>query len=105
MMKAAKGVFTPATRVHALCGDAFWDDLTAHSEVRQTYLNTIEASQLRNGNAYETFNYGGITWENYRGTDDGSVGINTDKAKFFPVNVRIGDMMSVKISDSTPELG
>lgn len=86
MMKAAKGVFTPATRVHALCGDAFWDDLTAHSEVRQTYLNTQQAAELRNGNAYEMFNYGGITWENYRGTDDGSVGIGTDKAKFFPVN-------------------
>ncbi|MGR8932656.1 MAG: major capsid protein, partial [Gammaproteobacteria bacterium] len=86
VMKAGKGVFTPATRVHALCGDAFWDDLTAHSEVRQTYLNTQEAAGLRNGNAYEMFNYGGITWENYRGTDDGSVGIGTDKAKFFPVN-------------------
>jgi hypothetical protein len=87
MMKAAKGVWTAGTQVHALCGDAFWDDLTAHSEVRQTYLNTQQAAELRNGNAYETFNYGGITWENYRGTDDGTtVAIHTDKAKFFPVN-------------------
>jgi hypothetical protein len=87
MMKAAKGVWVPGTQVHALCGDAFWDDLTAHSEVRQTYLNTQQAADLRNGNAYETFAYGGIVWENYRGTDDGStVAINTDKAKFFPVN-------------------
>lgn len=87
MMKAAKGVWTPGTRVHALCGDAFWDDITAHSEVRQTYLNTQQAADLRMGNAYETFNYGGITFENYRGTDDGStVAIDTDKAKFFPVN-------------------
>jgi hypothetical protein len=87
MMKAAKGVWTPGTRVHALCGDAFWDDLTAHSEVRQTYLNTQEAADLRSGNAYETFNYGGITFENYRGTDDGTtVAVHTDKARFFPVN-------------------
>lgn len=86
MMKAAKGVWTPATHVHALCGDAFWDDLTAHAEVRQTYLNTQEASDLRKGTAYEMFTYGGIVWENYRGTDDGSMGIHTDKAKFFPVN-------------------
>jgi hypothetical protein len=87
MMKAAKGVWTPSTRVHALCGDAFWDDLTAHSEVRQTYLNTQEAADLRSGNAYETFNYGGITFENYRGTDDGTtVAVHTDKARFFPVN-------------------
>jgi hypothetical protein len=87
MMKAAKGVWTPSTRVHALCGDAFWDDLTAHAEVRQTYLNTQEAADLRGGNAYGTFSYGGITFENYRGTDDGTtVAVNTDKARFFPVN-------------------
>lgn len=88
MQKAAAGGWVPGrTYVMALCGDAFWDDLTAHSEVRQTYLNTQEAKDLRGGLAYESFNYGGITWVNYRGTDDGStVAINTDKCKFFPVN-------------------
>jgi hypothetical protein len=88
MMKAAVGGWVPGrTTVMALCGDTFWDDLTAHSEVRQTYLNTQEASDLRKGIAYESFNYGGITWVNYRGTDDGStVAVGTTKAKFFPVN-------------------
>lgn len=88
MMKAANGGFLPGrTYVMGLCGDAFWDDLTAHGEVRQTYLNTQEARDLRGGLAYESFNYGGITWVNYRGTDDGStIAINTDKCKFFPVN-------------------
>lgn len=88
MMQAAAGAWIPGqTMVHALCGDAFWDDLTAHTEVRQTYLNTMEARDLRNGIAYESFAYGGVIWENYRGTDDGStVAIGTDKAKFFPVN-------------------
>jgi hypothetical protein len=88
MMKAASGAWIPGrTYVHCLCGDAFWDDLTAHAEVRQTYLNTQQAAELRGGNAYQSFQYGGITFENYRGTDDGStVAIHTDKAKFFPVN-------------------
>lgn len=88
MMRAANGGWIPGrTYVMALCGDAFWDDLTAHVEIRQTYLNTMEARDLRQGLAYESFNYGGITWVNYRGTDDGStVAIHTDKAKFFPVN-------------------
>lgn len=87
MMKAAKGVWTPNTRVYGLCGDAFWDDLTAHSEIRQTYLNQQEASQLRDSNVYESFSYGGITFENYRGTDDGTtVAIGTDKCRFFPCN-------------------
>ncbi|MGE0724261.1 MAG: major capsid protein [Alphaproteobacteria bacterium] len=86
MMKAAAGAWTPSTMVHALCGDAFWDRLTAHKEVRETYLNTQQAADLREGNAYETFRYGGIVWENYRGTDDGTtMGVHTDKAVFFPV--------------------
>lgn len=88
MQKAAAGGWVPGrTSVMALCGDAFWDDLTAHSEVRTTYLNTQEAADLRKGLAFEQFNYGGITWVNYRGTDDGStVAVGTDKVKFFPVN-------------------
>lgn len=87
MTTSSKGVFTTMTRVHALCGDAFWDDLTSHDEVVKTYLNTQEAASLRDGNVYETFNYGGITWENFRGTDDGTtVSVGTDKAIFFPVN-------------------
>lgn len=87
MAQASKGVWMAGSGVHALCGDAFWDDLTAHPEVRATYLNYQAAAELRNGNAYEMFNFGGITWENYRGTDDGTtVAIGTDKAKFFPVN-------------------
>lgn len=87
MKRAAKGVWTPRTYVHALCGDRFWDDLTAHSDVQKTFLNTQEASSLRQGNTFQTFAYGGIIFENYQGTDDGvTVGIDSDKAKFFPVN-------------------
>jgi hypothetical protein len=72
----------------ALCGDNFWDDLTAHSEIRQTYLNTMAAADLRQGLAFESFNYGGITWVNYRGSDDAStISVHTDKAKFVPLNV------------------
>lgn len=86
MMTSAKGAWTPATRVYSIVGDAFWDDLTAHVEVRQTYLNTAMAAELRGGNAYESFMYGGINWINYRGTDDGTtIAVGTDKAKFFPV--------------------
>lgn len=90
MMAAAKGAWIPGrTRVVGLCGDNYWDDLTAHSEVRTTYLNTQEARDLRGsvGQPYEMFDYGGITWINYRGTDDGSsVAVGTDKAKFFPID-------------------
>ena len=89
-MKAMGGLWVPGqTSIVAICGDNFWDDLTAHKEVRETYLNTQQAADLRDnvGAAYESFRYGGITWVNYRGTDDGTtVAVGTDKAKFFPVN-------------------
>lgn len=88
-----KGMGGNAVSIYAICGDAFWDDLTAHSEVRQTYLNTMAAADLREGNAWETFRYGGIVWSNYRGTDDGStLAVNTDKAKFFPTGAGIFQM-------------
>lgn len=87
MKRAAKGAWTPGTKIHALCGDDFWDDLIALPEVRQTYLNRRDSQYVENGGAFEQITYGGITWENYQGTDDNStVAIATDKVKFFPVN-------------------
>lgn len=89
-MKAAKGAWVPGrTMIAGLCGDTFWDQLTGHSEVRATYLQTQQAADLREqvGMAYETFRYGGIEFMNYRGTDDGTtVAVGDLKCKFFPVN-------------------
>lgn len=91
--RALKGMGGNQVRVVALCGDNFWDDLTATKEVRETYLNTMAATELREGNAFEQFTYGGVTFVNYRGTDDGTtVAVGTDKAKFFPVNAGIFQM-------------
>lgn len=90
MMRAAEGAWIPnSTRVMGLAGDAFWDDLTAHAEVRSTYLNQQAAGELRNdvGQAFGRLTYGGIEFVNYRGMDDGTtVSIGTDKCKFFPVD-------------------
>jgi hypothetical protein len=90
MLRALNGLGGNAVAIMAIAGDTFWDLLTAHTEVRQTYLNTQEAASLRQGNVWESFSYGGITWTNYRGTDDGTtVGVNTNLAKFFPINAGI----------------
>lgn len=91
MMRAAQGAWASGqTYAMGLCGDTFWDQLTAHSEVRQTYLNQAAAAELRNGvgSAFGMLQYGNITFVNYRGTDDDSatVGIGATKCKFFPVN-------------------
>jgi len=88
VLKELKGLGAGNIRLRALCSDTFWDDLIAHSEVRATYLQTQAAAELRGGVAYGEFSFGGITFENYRGTDDGTtVGVATDKCHIFPENV------------------
>lgn len=71
--------------VRALCSDAFFDDLIANAEVRSTYLQTVQAQELRGGYAYREFYFGDIVFENYRGAS--LVGMHADKAYFYPVGV------------------
>jgi hypothetical protein len=83
----------PFTGIHALCGNAFFDDLIAHPEVRETYKGYEAASTLRtayiSGNgqvsSYGSFEFGGITFENYRG--GGTIGVDSDKCHIFPLGV------------------
>jgi hypothetical protein len=77
----------PYSGVRAEVGDAFWDDLIAHKEVRETYLNQAQAAELRNGTLYQDFGFGGITWRNYRGAVGGTSFVNTDKAHLYPTGV------------------
>ena len=89
MSRSAGGAFTPGTTIHALAGDAFYDALISHPEVEKTYLNWSAAADLRQDRTWQAFTYGGITWHNYRGTDNNStVAIATDEAKFFPVGAK-----------------
>ena len=86
MMKAAKGVWTPATRVGALVGDNFFDSLVDHKQIKETKLGTERAPSLENIEGYSSIESEGITFINYRGTDDGTtLAIDTDKATFFPI--------------------
>ena len=88
MMRAAKGIWTPSTRVTALCGDEFYDGFTNHMDVKQTFLNWTSAQDLRNGKAFDSFSaftMFDIDWINYRGSDDNeTIAIPTNEAKFFP---------------------
>lgn len=89
MARKAQGAFTPTTRVFALCGDVFYDLLTNHPDVIRTFVNWSDAKALRDnsqGAAFEAFTFAGITWLNYRGSDDNTtIKIADDKVKFFPV--------------------
>lgn len=89
MARASKGAFTSATQVHALCGDEWYDKFIEHPSVIRTYESWAAAADLRQNVAFESFTFGGITFHNYRGTDDNStVAIPTGEAKFFPKKAR-----------------
>lgn len=78
----------PRFRVRALCGDDFWFALTGHPAIEKTYLNQVAAAELRNERLWESFDFGGVIWTHYRGTDDGTtIAIPSNKARVFPVGV------------------
>lgn len=71
--------------VHAFCGGDFFRTLVDHPEVRETYLNTAAAIELR-GRMPDVFTYGGITWERYKASAKaksavGGAFVATDEAR------------------------
>jgi hypothetical protein len=85
IMRAAQGAFNVNARIIALCGDSFFDAFTNSVDVRSTFINQQEASELRAPNFFQSFMFAGIEWWNYRGTDDlTSVHVPTNKAFIFP---------------------
>jgi hypothetical protein len=83
--------------VEAICGDAFFDAMIMCPEVRATYLNQADASELRtayvsSGIAWGSFTFGGILWTNYRGYASvaGAASapmVETGAAYFYPTGV------------------
>lgn len=89
IIRALGGIAPPGMRIVALCGDDFFDLLQENAEYRETYLNTERASDLLKNTVFQSIEAWGVTWINYRGTDDNStVAIPTEQARFFPVGVR-----------------
>lgn len=89
IIRAIGGMAPPGMRIVALCGDDFYDLAQENAEYRAAYLNTEKASDLLKDTVFRSFDAWGVTWVNYRGTDDNSaVAIGATKAKFFPVGVR-----------------
>lgn len=91
-IRALGAAYVPGvTRFLWLCGDTFYDQLTAHPEVRATYANWEAAQALRGsvGSVFSTFSFGEMEWHNYQGTDDNStVAIGTTKCKLVVLGAR-----------------
>lgn len=85
MQEEALGSVT-TTGSRAFCGKNFWNKLLVHKSVKETYLNTMQAASLR-GDARESFEFGGIVWERYRGKIAGVAFVHDDKALLVPEGV------------------
>ncbi len=85
MQEEALGSIT-SSGARALCGKNFWNKLIVHKSLKETYLNTQQAAELR-GDGRESFEFGGIVWERYRGKIAGVSFIHDDKALLIPEGV------------------
>lgn len=77
---------TPWTDMVAYCGRDFWKALTAHKSVKETFLNQVQASQLR-GDPRLVLDFGGIMWKKYRGAANGAQMIAANEAYIVPRGV------------------
>jgi len=72
----------------ALCGDTFFDQFISHAKVEDKYLSSADNRLLREPDlAYGAIAFGGVVWENYRGSVGGVDFIESEKAYLFPTGV------------------
>jgi hypothetical protein len=61
--------------IRVFCGKTFWSEIIEHPLVRDSYLNTAMAGELR-GDPRMEFEFGGMVFERYRGTSAVKIGDN-----------------------------
>jgi hypothetical protein len=76
-------------RIHCLCSQEFYDNLTGHPEVEKAFQN-FQTNQRLSGDYRTAFEYAGIVFEEYRGVASDKDGnsrrfIADGDAHFFPV--------------------
>lgn len=87
MHRNLKAPWNSGAHIHAFAGDNFFDALIEGT--REVY-DGYEAAERRLGAnyAFGMYEFGGIIWENYQGTDDNTtVKVAANSAKLFPVGV------------------
>lgn len=85
MRRNAKTVIPNGAFVWAFCGDSFFDKLISNPSVKAAWAGTEAAAAMLGDNyAFGIFEFGGIMWENYYGTDDNEmVAVADDECRFF----------------------
>jgi hypothetical protein len=87
MKRNLKAPWNAGAHIHAFAGDNIFDAIVEGT--REVY-DGYEAAERRLGSnyAFGQYEFGGIIWENYQGTDDNStVAVSSNTAKLFPVGI------------------
>lgn len=89
MKRNLKAPFPGSARMWAFVGDNFFDKLIESTSVKGVWDGWAAAERKLGDNyAHGIYEFAGVFWENYQGTDDNStVAIDTEEAQFFPVGI------------------
>lgn len=95
--QALDGMAVAGMQIHALCGSSFYDAITGSAAYTDSLRATNEARRLLEGNPpYSSIRAFGVNWHEYRGSNDGTVGIAANQARFFVTGVP--DVFQVALS-------
>ena len=91
MLRELEGLPVTTLRPVVLCGDNYYDQVYGNKEVKAARkakdTGRSDSDVFTQNKAFSSFEYGGITWANYRGTKDGKVGIAADEGRLFAFGV------------------
>lgn len=76
----------PHSGIHAICGETWFEKLVSHDSVKEAYYRFQDSANLRN-DPRKGFEFGGITFEEYRGSIGSVDFVNASQARFFPLGV------------------
>lgn len=90
MVLSSDGLVPETVEIHALMGANFSAAFRSHKAVKETYLGFEDARLYREQRTFNSFDYGGIRWHNFRGTADGTtITVADNKVIFYPVGTDV----------------
>lgn len=78
---------TPYSYIHCLCGSDMFDSLITSAGVKEAFDRYQDSKFFRDNQVRSSFEYAGITWEEYRGAVGDTKFIADTDFRFFPVGV------------------
>ena len=86
MMRQLNSRKSPSTTIGALCSDSFYDAMVQAPEIYKSYQIQQQGAELRANKTWGSFEFAGVTWYNFQGTDDNStIAVPDGDCRFFPI--------------------